>query len=1100
MTLFADTLPVDHDVRERVRTDLGRNLFVEAGAGTGKTRVLVDRVVRLVATGTVSDISRLVAITFTEAAAAELRDRIRGELERAAGDDSLADDEQLRCGIARTGIDRATITTLHGFAQRILAEHPLDVGLAPVFEVDDEVQARVRFVERWMRFRDELFEDDTAAADLLILHALGFSTDRLREVARLLHQRWDALVGVEFPIPELPVVDVSGITEPIREAIVIAEPHWHREGDRLIELVDEWATLLDALDDAAGAGDELEIIRVLLPRIWAPSNQGRAELWAQDKAKVLSRLTAAHERRNELLARLRTTVLQRFMPRLQAFTLRGVDERRQSGRLEFHDLLVHARDVLRTNQEVRVALAERIDVILIDEFQDTDPLQLDIAFSLAADDPIPTPPPWPEAVLRPGKILVVGDPKQSIYRFRGADISLWDRTKRLFPDGIEQLGQNFRTVPPLLEWVNRVFRSVIAEGEEGAQPAYHDLSAFRPEVREGPAVVVVGEPRADTTAAELRELEASDLARLIVEMKVNRWEVEDRASEGGCRPARFDDIAILVPTRTPVAQLERALDTSDVPYRVESRSLVWATDAVRELLAVLGAIDDPADDIAVVAALRSPGFACSDVDLVDWRVAGGKWDHRATPPEGIAPDHPVAAAMSALARYHRMRADLPVDRLVELVIRERQLIELTFALRRPRDHWRRLRFVLDQARAFVEAGGASLGDFAAWAQLQSDEGAMVVETPAPEPDDDAVRILTIHGSKGLEFPIVVLAGLSSSGRDTGPWVLYGEDGPEVAIGPRDARFTTPGFAALSERAGDADVHEGHRLLYVAATRARDHLVVGLHHSERGTTPAKELWKVCQDSAAGWWNPAEFGDQLALPVEAGARDFLPVTVGDRNAWRAAHDELLASANERRVFAATAIAALHELDEPVDPHGDDDTPTSLPPSISRGGTALGRAVHAVLATVDFDNPANLGPLAVAQARAEGVTDVGDVERRATAALAAPAVVAARASERRWREIYVAAPVGDRDRLIEGYIDLLFEDESGELVLVDYKTDADLETAPDRYRLQAATYALALETTLGRPVARAVFVFCRPDGAIEREVTDLAAAIDEVRALVH
>ena len=1098
MTLFADTLPVDHDVRERVRTELGRNLFVEAGAGTGKTRVLVDRVVRLVATGTVSDVSRLVAITFTEAAAAELRDRIRAELERAAADDALPDDEQQRCAVARRSIDRATITTLHGFAQRILAEHPLDVGLAPVFEVDDEVQARVRFVERWMRFRDELFADDSAAADLLILHALGFSTDRLREVARLLHQRWDALVGVEFPAPALPAVDVSAITESIRAAVVVAEPYWHREGDRLIELVDEWATLLDSLDDATTAGDDLEVIRVLLAKIWAPSNQGRAEVWGPDKGKVLSQLTTANERRNQLLSELRTTVLQRFMPRLQTFTLRGVEERRQSGRLEFHDLLVHARDVLRTNREVRVALAGRIDVILIDEFQDTDPLQLDIAFSLAADDPTPTPPPWPEAVLRPGKILVVGDPKQSIYRFRGADISLWDRTKRLFPDGVEQLGQNFRTVPPLLEWVNRVFRSVIAEGEEGAQPAYHDLSAFRPEVREGPAVVVVGEPHTDTTAAALRELEAADLARLIVEMKVNRWEVDDRGAEAGCRPARFDDIAILVPTRTPLAQLERALDASDVPYRVESRSLVWATDAVRELLAVLGAIDDPADDIAVVAALRSPGFACSDVDLVAWRVAGGKWDHRATAPEGIAADDPVAAAMAALARYHQMRADLPVDRLVELVIRERRLVELTFALRRPRDHWRRLRFVLDQARAFVESGGASLGDFAAWAQLQSDEGAMVVETPAPEPDDDAVRILTIHGSKGLEFPIVVLAGLSSTGRDAGPWVLYGDTGPEVAIGPRDARFTTPGFTALAERAGDADVHEGHRLLYVAATRARDHLVVGLHHSDRGTTPAKELWKVCQDSAAGWWNPAEFGDQLLLPVEVGARDFQPTTPGERDAWRAGHAALLAATNERRVFAATAVAALHEFDEPEDPQGDDDAPTSLPPSISRGGTALGRAVHAVLATVDFNDPRDVGALASAQARAESVSDAGDVERRAASALASPSIVAARASERRWRELYVSAPVGDRGRLIEGYIDLLYEDERGELVVVDYKTDADLDAAPERYRLQAATYALALETTLGCPVSRAVFVFCRPDGAIEREVTDLRDAIDEVRVL--
>src|SRR4029079_18576882 len=256
-------------------------------------------------------------------------------------------------------------------------------------------------------------------------------------------------------------------------------------------------------------------------------------------------------------------------------------------------------------------------------------------------------------------------PKQSIYRFRGADISLWDRTKRVFPDGVEQLGQNFRTVPPLLEWVNRVFRSVIAEGEEGAQPAYHDLAPFRPEGRGGPAVVRVGDEHEAAKAAELREREAEDLARLIVEMKLSGWEVEARTL-GGCRPARFDDIAILVPTRTPLAQLERALDARDVPYRVESRSLVWATDAVRELLAVLAAIDDPADDIAVVAALRSPGFACSDVDLVDWKAGGGGWQyHRSTRPESVGDDHPVARAMAALTRYHDLRWTLPVDRLVE---------------------------------------------------------------------------------------------------------------------------------------------------------------------------------------------------------------------------------------------------------------------------------------------------------------------------------------------------------------------------------------------------------------------------------------------------
>jgi ATP-dependent helicase/nuclease subunit A len=154
---------------------------------------------------------------------------------------------------------------------------------------------------------------------------------------------------------------------------------------------------------------------------------------------------------------------------------------------------------------------------------------------------------------------------------------------------------------------------------------------------------------------------------------------------------------------------------------------------------------------------------------------------------------------------------------------------------------------------------------------------------------------------------------------------------------------------------------------------------------------------------------------------------------------------------------------------------------------------------LATVDLDDPGDLGALSASQARAEGIADAADVEQRASSALASPSVVAARSSARRWRELYVAAPVGNRGRLLEGYIDLLFEDEHGELVVVDYKTDADLETAAERYELQAATYALALEAVLHRRVTRAVFVFCRPDGAIEREVADLPAAIEKVRTLV-
>jgi len=160
-----------------------------------------------------------------------------------------------------------------------------------------------------------------------------------------------------------------------------------------------------------------------------------------------------------------------------------------------------------------------------------------------------------------------------------------------------------------------------------------------------------------------------------------------------------------------------------------------------------------------------------------------------------------------------------------------------------------------------------------------------------------------------------------------------------------------------------------------------------------------------------------------------------------------------------------------------------------------------VHAVLATIDFDHDAegqDITALATAHAAAERVTDVADVERRVRAALQSPVVLEARAARRRWRELYVAAPVGSNGRLVEGYVDLLFEDAAGDLVVVDYKTDAELDHAFDQYRLQAATYAFALQATLQRAVRRAVFVLCHPDGAEEREITDLGEAISEVERL--
>ena len=191
-----------------------------------------------------------------------------------------------------------------------------------------------------------------------------------------------------------------------------------------------------------------------------------------------------------------------------------------------------------------------------------------------------------------------------------------------------------------------------------------------------------------------------------------------------------------------------------------SRSLIWESDTVRDLITVLQAVDDPADPVALVAALRHPMFGCSDDDLAAWKTAGGTWRYDA-PAAGPAGPSPVADAMAALRRYHDLRWWLPLNVLLDRIIRERRAVELTAAHRRPRDHWRRLRFLTDQARMFLDSGGSGLTGFVSWAREQIDSAADAIETITPERDDDAVQILTIHSSKGLEFPIVALAGINT---------------------------------------------------------------------------------------------------------------------------------------------------------------------------------------------------------------------------------------------------------------------------------------------------------------------------------------------------
>lgn len=1076
----------DQAARDSVRDVHDVSLFVEAGAGTGKTTALVDRVVSLVASGHV-DLRHLAAITFTEAAAAELRDRVRAALERvAAGDDDRLRDETARdrCTRALSQLDDAALTTLHGFAQRLLSEHPFEVGLPPGFRILDDVEASVDFDQRWAAFVDGLFDDTTLEPALMSWIAGDLSVERLRQVAHVFCEYHDRLAepAPPEPFPPLRIDELIRALDGLRE---LRERACGADDDPLARHI---AELAPARDGLANAGDHLDQLQAVftLPTL-ERKRAGRKPNWT-DVDAARSACAAAEQLHLEVITEQRRAALTVLAGRLVSFARDYAALRRGEGRLLFHDLLVLARDLLRNHPAAWAAASDRYRYLLVDEFQDTDPLQIELAVLLAAEAPHPGNLDWRDVAIRPGSLVLVGDPKQSIYRFRGADLRVYHQARERLGLSSVELVENFRSVPPILTVVNTVFAELLTE-DPGVQAAHAPLVPHREGSAEQHRVVVLGADY-DESMAHVREREADEVAAVAQQIVAEGWPVHD--PDGAVRPAAAHDIALLIPSRTVLPALEGALERAGVPVRVESQSLVFSTSEIRDLLNILAAIDDPTDELAVVAALRASAFGCSDAELVGHATAGGTWDYRRdTQPEGR-----VNGALATLHGFWQDRWWRSVSGTVEAVVRQRRLFELAAMHRRPRDHWRRIRFLLDQARAWEDAGGTSLRRFVEWATRQADEGVRVNEAVAPEPDDPALRILTVHGAKGLEFPIVILAGLNTLPANQPAPVLWGPHGPElrVGVGTSGTLVTTPGYDA--ERA-DEQRHEHAerlRLLYVAMTRARDHLVVSLHHKTSSHCAAKLLAPGLDQAAIARLAPAPSTRPprapLGSPPASAAADA-------RERWQASRAAMLARAGMASSVAATTLAeaAATERDEAAG-----EVEPRPPWRRGRAGTAVGRAVHAVLQSIDLETGAGLDATARAQALAEGVADrEGEVRDLVASVLATPLVrEAVTQGWDSWRELPVAAEVGGI--LVEGFIDLLVRSPDG-LVVVDYKTDvvasdADVGAAVRRYALQGAAYAVALEAALGEPVIRCVFVFARLPRAAEQQIPDLGAATAAVR----
>jgi ATP-dependent exoDNAse (exonuclease V) beta subunit len=735
---------------------------------------------------------------------------------------------------------------------------------------------------------------------------------------------------------------------------------------------------------------------------------------------------------------------------------------------------------LRDNIEVRDHFRRRFSHILVDEAQDTDPIQAEIAMFIAegvaaGDAPAESRPvSWEQVTPQLGKLFVVGDPKQSIYRFRRADVRQMSKLRQVMGGDTVQLVQNFRSQRPVLEWVNHVYEQWMGEGSE--HQARYAPVAHRWEAETAhpgrPRVYRLGEAL-DENVNAVRGEEARDISNLLNTIVGDGWQVLDtaqtaEAGEERYTDATYSDICILMPRRTGLRTLEQALDESNVPYRLEGASLIFATQEVMDLLNCLKAIDDPADQVATVAALRSPAFACTDVELLQFSEAGGKFDYIS---EDSPAAGPVAESLSLIRDFHQLRLWMSLPELIDRFIRARLLMESAIDHPRTREQWRRYRFIVEQARSFVETGGNSLRAFLEWIERQAEEGARVTETPVPEGDEEAVRIMTIHAAKGLEFPVVVLTALNTQRSNRREVVLFDRDTHtvEISVGPEGRRFETPGYEALATRESELGDDEQVRLLYVAATRARDHLVISLHRSAKGRkTDADKIAEIL-DGVDNLWEPAPLvggaAPQHQDPSPNGAT-LKGHSLVDREEWLNRRTETIQQQSRPVSVSATKLAQVSK-EEP-----DTDEPWRR----GRGGTSVGRAVHSVLQTIDLSTGDGIDETSQAQAAAEGIPQrSAEVARLARVAVDSEVVRRAVASSRFWREVPVAAPM--TNGVLQGFIDLLFE-EDGNLIVVDYKTDAvdsdHVDDAAARYGPQGGAYALAVEKATGRPVTEVVFLF--------------------------
>ena len=1079
-------LAADTAARVIALTALDRTLLVEAGAGSGKTSLLAGRVAALLAAG--SPPREIAAITFTELAAGELRQRVvefvtelaagvvRPDLRAAFPSGGPDARQRAALAAARDRLDELLCTTIHGFCQRLLRPYPVEAGMDPGATVMDRADADALLadtLEDWLRQRlsgprhpDDLlvtlYVDDSVRTGALVRDLLRWMVHHRGAPVPDVASQADALAGLRSAAGALRDF-VTGAACREEDTVRIAD-----ELDALMRTgpgssTPEAETLLcvmqlsapDCCAKADGGWKAYQKKGKWQAAAKASRSAATAERLNEEAGKCYAACKAAHEAAQAYAA---GRVLHRLAGELQEVLARFDGAKRQAALIDFDDLLLKARDLLAGNAAVRAALATRFTAVLVDEFQDTDRLQGEILWRLCAAAPDPAVP-WTEWTLRPGLLFLVGDPKQAIYRFRGADVASYvaarDRLTATDATARVVIGQNFRSYGSILDWVNERFKAPLAAtGQPGferlftatAAPDGHTAIATLPVTVQGDGP----DARRDAEA----EAVAAFCARVIGALPVR--------GKDGLRPCQPDDIALLAPTGTELWRYERALEAAGIAVSTQAGKGFYRRQEVQDLIALARALADARDTLALGALLRGPLVGLTEEVLLD------ATDALPTSEEG---------------RPGRLSLWTPLDDIRHALLRETLAIlqglargaggTTPFVLLCQAVEEMQVRPLLRRRQGgAAERALANIDQFLEAARLYDLRGlpafaqAMTAQWKdaqrsmegRPDTEQQSVSLVTMHASKGLEWPVVVPVNMGGEAKAHVQAALDADGRLHLPV----FGLRGPGAAEALQAERDELERERHRLWYVAATRARDLLLL----PDFSTGMPKNSWMERFGLRHDGLDPF---DTSELPAGLMHERGEGTNVQDRPLFEA--EAALIASRTQRVERITP-----HLAEAADDAGAglfptpllDDDPADTPPP--RGSRARGLVLHKLLEEVLTgelpENPTALQDRAAElAAQLDGTPgadtlDAAETARTALQGLALPEIRAVRSQLVPECTVVGSDMTQEAERITLGVADAMAWGPDGTpSLVVDWKSDVDpTPETVSRYRAQVATYMKA------------------------------------------